>query len=74
LKRVRFEVSFAPPTLAIHSTLGDVTSKLLYDDGNCLELVNGQEVTLWSTLPSHTQGTTRSFILNTDGYYYTITS
>ena len=67
------QVSSAPPTLAIHSTLGNVTSKLLYDDEQCVELVNGQQITIWFTLPSQAKGTTRSFILYTDGYYYTIT-
>ena len=67
------QVNSAPPTLAIHSTMGDVTQKLLYDDEQCVKLVNGQHITLWFTLPSQAQGTTRSFILYTDGYYYTIT-
>jgi hypothetical protein len=66
-------VSSAPPTLAIHSTMGDVTAKLMYDDTQCVELVNGQYITIWFTLPSQPQHTTRSFILYTDGYYYTIT-
>jgi hypothetical protein len=64
----------APPTLAIHSTMGDVTAKLMYDDTQSVELVNGQYITLWFTLPTQAEGTTRSFILYTDGYYYTITS
>jgi len=63
----------ALPALAIHSTKGPVTQKLLYDDENCVKLVNGQQVTLWFTLPSAAQETTRDFILYTDGYYYTIT-
>ena len=67
------QVSSAPPTLAIHSTLGVVTQKLLYDDEQCVELVNGQYITIWFALPNPAQGTTRSFILFTDGYYYTIT-
>jgi hypothetical protein len=66
---VPVQVSTAAPTLAIHSTLGDVTAKLLYADGNYVELVNGEYITLWFTLPSQAQGTTRSFILYTDGYY-----
>jgi parallel beta-helix repeat protein len=67
------KVISAPPTLAIHSTLGDVTQKLLYDDEQCVQLVNGQNITIWFTLPNQPQGTTRNFILFTDGYYYTIT-
>jgi hypothetical protein len=63
----------APPTLAIHSTMGDVTARLMYDDTQSVELVNGQYITIWFTLPSQPQDTTRSFILYTDGYYYTIT-
>jgi hypothetical protein len=68
------EVSTASPTLAIHSTMGDVTAKLMYDDTQCVELINGQYITIWFTLPSQPHDTTRSFILYTDGYYYTITS
>jgi hypothetical protein len=68
------QVYSASPTLATHSTLGDVTAKLMYDDTQCVELVNGQCITIWFTLPSQAKGTTRSFILYTDGYYYTITS
>ena len=67
------QVTSAPPALAIHSTLGDVTRKLLYDDEQCVQLVNGQTITVWFILPNQAQGTTRSFILFTDGYYYTIT-
>jgi hypothetical protein len=66
-------VNSAPPVLAVHSTLGDVKAKLLYDDGNCVELVNGQQVMLAFVLPNKAQGTARDFILYTDGYYYTIT-
>jgi len=66
-------VNSAPPALAIHSTMGDVTAKLLYDDEDCVELVNGQKITLAFTLPNKAQGATRDFILYTDGYYYRIT-
>lgn len=67
------KVTTASPTLAIQPTKGDVTQKLLYDDENCVKLVNGQQVTLWFSLPNTAQETTRDFILYTDGYYYTIT-
>jgi hypothetical protein len=67
------QVCSGSPTLATHSTLGDVTTKLMYDDTQSVELVNGQYVTIWFTLSSQPQGTTRSFILYADGYYYTIT-
>ncbi len=67
------QISTRTPTLAINSTMGNVTQKLLYEDGQYVELVNGQYVTIWFVLPSQQQNTTRSFILNTDGYYYTIT-
>jgi hypothetical protein len=66
-------VTSAPPTLAVHSTLGDVTEQLLYADGQYVKLVNGQQITLWFTLPNNAQDTTRNFILYVDGYYYTIT-
>jgi hypothetical protein len=67
------QVSCASPTLAVHSTLGNVTAALLYDDENCVQLVNGQQITLAFILPNKVQGTTRDFILYTNGYYYTIT-
>jgi len=67
------KVTTASPTRAIQPTKGDVTQKLLYDDENCVKLVNGQQVTLWFSLPNTAQKTTRDFILYTDGYYYTIT-
>ena len=63
----------ASPKLAIHSTMGIVTSQLLYDDENCVELINGQQITIAFTLPNQARGTTRDFICYTDGYYYTIT-
>lgn len=64
-------VSRVPPILAVHSTMGDVNAKLLYDDENSVELIKGQHMTLAFTLPNKVQGTTRDFILYTDGYYYT---
>jgi hypothetical protein len=66
-------VSSARPILAVHSTMGVVTTKLLYDDESCVELVNGQQITMAFMLPTNAQGVTRDFILYTDGYYYTIT-
>jgi hypothetical protein len=66
-------VSTARPILAVHSTTGDVTAKLLYDDENCVELVNGQQITLAFILPNNVQGTKRDFVFYTNGYYYTIT-
>jgi hypothetical protein len=71
--QAQVRVSSAPPIMAIHSTLGDVRARLLYDDENCVELVNGQQITLAFILPNPTQGTIRDFIFCTDGYYYTIT-
>jgi hypothetical protein len=70
--QAQVQVNSAQPKLAVHSTQGIVTPKLLYDDENCVELVNGQQITLWFSVPSQKQATTRSFILYTDGYYYTI--
>jgi hypothetical protein len=66
-------VTVAPPSLAIHSIMGDVTQQLLYDDGQCVELLNGQQITLLFTLPNQAKSTIRNFILYTDGYYYTVT-
>jgi len=67
------QVSSVSPILAVHSTMEDVTAKLLYDDENCVKLVNGQQITLAFILPNKVEGTTRDFILYTDGYYCTIT-
>lgn len=66
-------ITSALPALAIHSTMGDVTGKLLLDDENCAELVNGQQITMIFILPNKAQDTTRDFLLYTNGYYYTIT-
>jgi len=52
--------------------LGVVTGKLLYDDENCVELINGQQVALAFIMPNQAQGTTRDFIFYTNGYYYTM--
>ena len=65
-------VSSASPILAIHSALGDVRAKLLFDDERYAELVSGQQITLSFQLPKNLQGMARDFILYTDGYYYTI--
>ena len=66
-------VRTASPALASHSTMGNVTSKLLQDDENCVELVSGQQITLTFTLPKERHDATRDFILYANGYYYTIT-
>lgn len=71
--QAQVQVSSALPILAVHSTMGDVTAKLLCDDEHCVKLVNGQQITLWFRLTNNVQGTIRSFIFYTDGYYYTIT-
>jgi len=60
------------PTLAVHSTLGNVTQNLLYDDENCVELVSGQRITLAFAIPNTGRGLIRDFIFYTDGYYYSI--
>jgi hypothetical protein len=67
-------VTSAPPILAVNSTGGVVTEKLLYADGQCVKLVNGQQVTMTFMLPNNAQDTTRNFIFDVDGYYYTITA
>ncbi len=66
-------VNTAAPVLAIHSNMGPVTAKLLYDDENCVELVNGQELTLFFVLSSDAESATRDFIFYVNGYYYTKT-
>lgn len=60
------------PILALHSQLGNVTSKLLCDDEESVELVKGQYVTLAFRLANNEQGTARDFIFFSNGYYYTI--
>jgi len=57
---------------AIHSTNGDVTASLLYSDDEYAELVPEQEMTLRFTLPPLTMEE-RSYLLVTEGHYYTIT-
>jgi hypothetical protein len=70
--QAQITVNAASPLSAVHSTQGDVTAKLLYDDEDCVELVNGQQITLDFTLPNCPQDSVRDFIFYTDGYYYTI--
>ena len=65
------QVNSVSPTLAIHSTMGIVTSKLLHDDENCVELVNGQQLGMMFILPNQ-QTSRRDFILFANGYYYRI--
>jgi len=69
---MQVQVTSRSPALAVHSTLGVVTGKLLYDDENCVELINGQQVALAFIMPNQAQGTTRDFIFYTNGYYYTM--
>jgi hypothetical protein len=66
------QVTSVTPILAIHSSLGIVTPKLLYDDENCVELTNGQQVTMTFVLPKQ-QADCRDFIFFSNGYYYLIT-
>lgn len=56
---------------AIHSRDGDVSASLLYSDDEYAELVPEQEITLAFTLPPLTMEE-RSFILITEGHYFTI--
>lgn len=70
--QAQITVNSASPLSAVHSTQGDVTTMLLYDDENCVQLVNGQQITLDFTLPNCPQDSVRDFIFYTDGYYYTI--
>jgi hypothetical protein len=65
------QVNSVSPTLAIHSTMGIVTSRLLHDDENCVELVNGQQLGMMFILPNQ-QTSRRDFILFANGYYYRI--
>jgi len=68
------KVSSVSPTLAVHSTLGDVRAKLLSDDEQCVKLVNGQQITLTFLVPNTPQTLNRDFIFYTNGYYYTTTN
>jgi len=58
---------------AIHSTEGDVTTKLLYSDQTHAQLVPGQEIKPTFTLPSQTMEA-RNYIIKVEGHYYTITT
>lgn len=66
-------VNAATPILARHSVQGNVTVKLLHDDENMVELVNGQSLTMIFALPNAQCDLHRDFILSTNGYYYKIT-
>jgi len=55
----------------IHTTQGDVTPSLLCSDEVYAELIPEQDIVLTFTLPPQTLGK-RSFLLITEGYYYTI--
>jgi hypothetical protein len=59
---------------ALHSELGNVRTKLLLDDEQCVRLVSGQQITMAFLLPNNMPGTTRDFILYTNGYYYNLTN
>jgi len=56
---------------AIHSTAGDVTTKLLFSDETYAELVPEQQIELRLTLPPQTMED-RDYIIITEGHYYTI--
>lgn len=70
----RVNVISTPPILAVHSTLGNVRTELIFDDGHYVELVSGQQLTIAFMLPNNVQNTTRDFILYMNGHYYTITT
>jgi hypothetical protein len=70
----RTTLSTASPVFAAHSSLGDVTARLLLDDEKYAELINGQRITIMFMLSNKEQGASRDFILYTNGYYYVITS
>jgi len=57
---------------AVHSTDGDVTTKLLYIDQTYAELMPGQEIQLSFTLPTQTMEA-RNYIIIAEGRYYTAT-
>lgn len=69
----QIQVHAVSPKLAVRSNLGNVTADLLYDDETCVELVNGQMLTMKFELPNRPTGMKRDFILFTNGYYYNIT-
>lgn len=56
--------------LAVHSTQGDVTLKLLLNDQKYAELLPGEQITLKFILPNTQK--TRTFITYTEGHYYKI--
>lgn len=58
---------------AVHSTQGDVTESLLFNDNVYAELTYGQQITASFVLPNKAPETQRSFMLYTEGFYYLIT-
>jgi hypothetical protein len=66
-------ISYALPISAIHSVQGDITRKLLFNDQVYAELIPNEQITLNFVLPNNPPTKTRTFILYSNGYYYTIT-
>jgi len=69
----QMEITSVSSIKAIHSTQGDVTAKLLFNDEIYAELTPNQQISLTFMLPNNPSTATRTFILYTNGHYYTIT-
>lgn len=69
----QIKIISVPSIQVIHSTQGDVTAKLLFNDQNYAELTPNEQINLTFILPNNPPTQTRTFILYTEGHYYTIT-
>jgi len=67
-----YELHQATLVSAIHSTQGNVRWKLIKNDGKHAELIPDEQIQLLFRLPNN-ERETRTFILYTEGHYYTIT-
>ncbi len=70
-KQAAYETHYGTLISATHSTQGDVTAQLSSKDGIYAELTPGQQIQLSFTLPDNQQEA-RTYILYTEGHYYTM--
>lgn len=68
----QIKIISVPSIQVIHSTQGDATAKLLFNDQNYAELKPGEQITLTFMIPNNPSTETRTFILYTEGHYHTI--
>jgi len=66
------QVYTTPPILTKHSENGKITYKLLLNDQIYAELLPGQQIQIYFTLPNQPNNKTRTFIIYIEGHYQTI--